>query len=136
MEDELFEAAKKNSKAKIKIFSMAEALGLPEDAMGAMSFDIGTYDCKCHGLAVIVLADILHIYAEAKSYSGMYLIPSSTEECLILPEEIGDPQMLAALVDEVNISTVDPILQVDPVVYHYNDATRNVSIAATYERGC
>lgn len=136
-EEELFEAARKNSLFKAQITSLAEALGLSEEFVGEAPFYVGSYADKCHGAAVLALPECIHSFCKEKGLSQLYILPSSTEEVLLLPDMDGDPLMLAQMVNEVNDAEVDPVLQFYPVVYLYDDATQSVSIAASFdERGC
>ncbi len=136
-EEELFEATRKNSLFMAQITSLAEALGLSEDFVGEAPFYVGTYSDKCHGATVLALPEVIHSFCQEKGFEQLYIIPSSTEEVLLIPDMTGNPAMLAQMVNEVNTSEVDPVMQFDPVVYLYDDATETVSIAASfYERGC
>lgn len=136
-EEELFEAARKNSLFMAQITSLAEALGLSEDFVGEAPFYVGTYSDKCHGATVLALPEVIHSFCQEKGFEQLYILPSSTEEVLLIPDMTGNPAMLAQMVNEVNTSEVDPVMQFDPVVYLYDDATETVSIAASfYERGC
>lgn len=136
-EDELFEAARKNSLFMAQISSLAEALGLSEEFIGEAPFYVGTYSDKCHGATVLALPEVIHSFCQEKGFDQLYILPSSTEEVLLIPDMTGDPAMLAQMVNEVNTSEVDPVMQFDPVVYLYDDATETVSIAASFdERGC
>ncbi len=136
-EEELFAAARKNSLFKAQICSLAEALGLPEEMFGEAPFYVGSYSDKCHGAAVLALPEVIHSFCHEKGFEQLYILPSSTEEVLLVPDMTGDPAMLANMVNEVNCTEVDPVMQFDPIVYLYDDATKTVIIAASFdERGC
>ncbi len=134
-EAELFEAARANSLRKTEVCSMAEALGLPEEFEVPTYFYVASYDDKCHGAGVLALPEVIHEYCEKHGFNGAYIIPSSTEEILLISREDADPADLAAMVDEINSSVVDPVLWLDPVIYEYDDVTREVSIASSYREG-
>lgn len=136
-EDELFAAARKNSLFMAQICNLTEALGLSEEFVGEAPFYVGTYSDKCHGATVLALPEVIHSFCQEKGFDQLYILPSSTEEVLLLPDMDGDPAMLANMVNEVNTTEVDPIMQFDPIVYIYDDASETVSIAASFEeRGC
>lgn len=136
--EELFNAARKNSIAKATIGTMAEALGAPEELFTEIPFFVGTYDNKCHGAGILALDEVLHSFCESRGYRRVWLLPSSTEEVLILPTENADPAELSAMVHDVNTSdgVVDPMIQLENCVYQYDDETQEVSIASSYVRGC
>ncbi len=133
-EKELFEAATANSLKKAITCSMAEALGMPEDMMmtGEAPFYVGTYEDKCHGAAVLMLTEVLHSFCKKHGYKSIYILPSSTEEVLLLPMNDEDPVGFAAMVHEINCSEVDPVLWLEPVVYIFDDEIKKVSIASVY----
>ncbi len=131
--DELFEAAKMNSLFKASICSMAEALGLPEELFGEAPFAVGTYDNKSYGAAVLALPEVIHSYCEEKGYEKLYIIPSSIEEILLIPTDLGDLDSLIQMNKEVTESTVDEVMRLETCIYFYDDITQAVCIA---ERGC
>lgn len=133
-EDELFEAARKNSVEKVKICTMAEALGAPEELFCDVPFSVMTYSDNCHGAAILALPEVIGQFCNERGYEQVYILPSSTEEVLLLPTETADPSELSAMVYDVNSSTVDPVLQLDPVVYLYDSLTQTVSIASSYRK--
>lgn len=133
-EDELFAAAERNSIKKVTISSMTEVLeelGVPADLINETPFYVATYHDRTHGAGIMALPEVLHNFCEEKGYSRISIIPSSIEEVLLLPVESIDPEDLAAMVSDVNRSTVDPTLQLNPTAYTYDDATRKVSIASS-----
>ena len=105
---------------------------MPEEMMGDVLFYVATYQDKAYGAGILAIPEVLHSFCESKGYSRINILPSSTEEIIILPDEEADPETLAALVDDVNTSTVDEVLQLDPAVYLYDDGSRTVSIASSY----
>lgn len=130
--EELFAAAKSNSIKKASVRTMAEVIGMPEELFGETPFYVATYDGMCHGAGIIALSEVLHKFCESKAYKGLLILPSSTEEILLLPDITEDVTSLAEMVNQVNTETVDAVLQLEPVVYRYDDATRKVSIASSF----
>lgn len=134
-EDELFEVARANSVKLASICTMAEALGAPAELFGEVPFYVGTYrkedgSLLGHGAAVLALPEVLHDFLEAHGYENGYILPSSTEEVLLLPME-ADPEELSNMVSDVNSSTVDPTMWLENCVY-YIDNTGEVTIAASH----
>ncbi len=133
-EDELFDTARNNSVARATIGTMAEALGIPEELFGEVPFFVGTYrENKCHGAALLALPEVLHDFCESRGYKKVWILPSSTEEILLLPIEDVDPGELSAMVNEVNTTNVDEVLCLEPVCYQFDNKTQEVSIASSYE---
>lgn len=130
-EDELFEAAKSNSMNKISICSMAEVLGLT-DAPDDIPFYVGTYDDRCHGAGILAMPEVFNEFCRDKGFDKVCIIPSSTEEILILSADtIENPAELANMVKDVNETTVDPTLQLETCVYGFNIKTQKVSIVSS-----
>lgn len=132
-EEDLWAAAATNSLEWATILSMPEAIGMPEEMFDPIPFYVGTYKDKCHGAGILALPEALHGFCETKKIGKVYILPSSTEEVLLLPIDSADPAELSTMVHEVNISMVDPVLRMEESVFLYDDETRQVSIAATYE---
>jgi len=137
--DELFDAAKSNSVEVASITSMAEALGAPEELFSEIPFHVGTYKdtdghLMGHGAGILALPEVIHDFCISKGYAGkaIYILPSSTEEILLLPTESANPEELSSMVSEINASTVDPILQLEPTCYIFDDSTQEVRIASAY----
>ncbi len=137
-EEQLFEAARKNSIEKARICTMAEALGMPEEMFGEVPFFVGTYESKskCHGGAVLALTEVLKEFADEKGYKNkkLYILPSSTEEILLLPADETNPSELAAMVYDINTNsgTVDATLQLESCVYAFDAESQEVTIASSF----
>lgn len=132
-EDDLFRAAQENSEEKAQILSMAEAIGLDEAVMGANPFYVASYPDKAHGAGLLAVNKVLHDFCATNGFGQIYILPSSTEEILLLPVKFSDPETLAAMVNSVNAETVDPLLQLNPTAYLYDDNLETVTIACAYE---
>ena len=64
-----------------------------------------------------------------------YILPSSTEEVIIVPGSFGEnfaPEALAEMVSDVNHEQVAPQLQLDPTCYRFTTASGKIEIAATF----
>ena len=65
--------------------------------------------------------------------SYIYIIPSSTEELLLVADNdeiFYKPSELAKLVQEINSSIVDEKIQLSPTIYRFCEDTESISIAA------
>ncbi len=130
LEEELFNAARVNSVNVARISSFSETLGFPEGMFDDVPFYIGRYEGLSHGAAILSLHEKLHEHCKRFNLKSVIILPSSTEEVLILPNssEKSSAYELAQIVDEVNRTTVDPIIQLVPTVYEYDDEINKVSI--------
>ena len=62
---------------------------------------------------------------------SVLILPSSTQELLIIPENDNVCYAdFASMVDEVNRAEVDPLIQLDPVVYRYDLESDSIKIVA------
>lgn len=119
-EEDFWKAAEKNTASAAFICSMAELLGLYADD------DDTLYVATTHlpgGASVLYLPDLFRQYCEEHGEDMCYILPSSTEEVIVIAGsklrndlEVSD---LAYMVNEINAAQVDPILQLEPVVYQY-----------------
>ena len=127
-EDELWDAAIRNTEGSFTIRSMAEVMGLSEDEFPA-PFDIVTNEYN--GAAALFFPAVFKKYCEDHGMDECIILPSSIQELLIVKEpiaEMGYPE-LAFTVRDVNETTTDPILQLDPAVYRYSLDTDTIELA-------
>ena len=134
-EDELWKCASANSHAGSNIRSMAEVLGLP-DTDGEQSLYVATTGQLTGGASVLYFPEIFHAFCEDHGEEACYMLPSSTEEILVLRETALDNGRLTVndlvrMVETINEDQVDPILQLEPAVYRYSIDTGEIDIVAT-----
>lgn len=135
-EAELWEAAVRNTRQTLKIYSMAELLELPEELMEelrdetSVPFYVCTTTDRTNGATALYFPDIFKEFCETHGLVSLWLIPSSTEEVLINQQMDLEPEVLAMMIEDINIATVDPLIQLDPVVYKYDLKTNAITIAA------
>jgi len=131
-EDELWAAAARNSRSEYKIRSMDSILGLP-DTDDAFMYVV-TSDLAGEGAAALYYAsEIFENFCREHTESGCYIIPSSTQELILVPDSKTSgiaPSELSCLTASVNAEMVDPILQLDPVTYHYTHNSNTLEIVA------
>ena len=134
-EDELWKCASANSHAGSNIRSMAEVLGLP-DTDGEQSLYVATTGQLTGGASVLYFPEIFHAFCEDHGEEACYMLPSSTEEIIVLKGSAlaeGGLSMgeLVRMVQTINADQVDPILQLEPAVYRYSVDTNEIDVVAT-----
>ena len=68
----------------------------------------------------------------AEKFGGIYVLPSSTHEVLIVPKSfMADADQLAEMVRQVNEDAVQPEDRLSDNVYEYNPETQSLEIAST-----
>ena len=135
MEDDLWDYAAANSLKEASIRSMAEVLGLP-DTDGEQSLYVATTGQLTGGASALYFPEIFHAFCEDRGEEACYMLPSSTEEILVLRETALDNGRLTVndlvrMVETINEDQVDPILQLEPAVYRYSIDTDEIGVVAT-----
>ena len=111
-EEQLFECAKNNTR---RLF--------PEPNMWIFS------NASCiNGASSILYENELHELAE-KMESNLYILPSSIHEVVVISAEMGNPEDLAQMMAEVNVSEVPLEDRLSNQVYHYDRNLRILTIA-------
>ena len=145
-EEKMFQMAKENTKKIMppKVADMADILkgmlmeeGIPEEDVGIIlgktpaSFPmyVVTNSCQINGAVSMVFEDILHGLAE-ETGTDLYILPSSVHEVIAVPADIGSPETLAEMVEEVNLGQVPLNERLSNQVYYYEKEQRRLSMAA------
>ena len=143
--EQLFQMADENTKKMMppQVEDMAGILkrmlikeGMPEkdaDIMfGEMPAGIPMYvvtnSCQINGAVSMVFEDILHGLAE-ETGTDLYILPSSVHEVIAVPADIGSPETLAEMVEEVNLGQVPLNERLSNQVYYYEKEQRRLSMA-------
>ncbi len=143
--EKLFQMAEENTKKMMppQVADMAGILkrmfmeeGMPEkdaDIMfGEMPAGIPMYvvtnSCQINGAVSMLFEDILHGLAE-KTGTDLYILPSSVHEVIAVPADIGSPETLAEMVEEVNLGQVPLNERLSNQVYYYEKEQRRLSMA-------
>ena len=124
MEDDLWDYAAANSLKEASIRNMAEILGLPE-MDDEQSLYVATTGQLTGGASVLYFPDVYKQFCEDHGETECYMLPSSTEEIIVLKGSAlaeGELSMgeLVRMVQTINADQVDPILQLEPAVYRYS----------------
>ena len=148
--DQLHDYAMKNSNRLLPatVQSMDEIMrdmmsnsGMPEEMLEEMMEDMAgrepdeqmwviTNSEKINGAAGIIYSDALEQLSE-KLGSDLFILPSSIHEVIAVSTNLGDPEMLASMVHEVNEGQVALDEQLSDHVYHFDAMTHNLSLADT-----
>lgn len=117
--DEVFEWAISNTDSLLKMESLNDLVGIP-DVPGAPMFFVASTVDKLDGGSALAYPKIFKHFCETMNLPSCLILPSSTQEILIL-EETGyeDINSLAELVSEVNECCVDNTIRMNPTVYRY-----------------
>ena len=135
-QDEAWEAAIDNTRSTLHVYSMAEALGLDETDAGWLQvpLDVATTERRSDGAAALLFPDLFRDYCTQRNIQSCILLPSSTQEILILPEDGDDTRCdyheMACMVRDINNTQLDPTIQLAPVVYRYDLKSDAIRIVA------
>ena len=120
---------------------MMAGSGMPDEMLEEMMADMAgrepdeqmwviTNSEKINGAAGIFYSDALEKLSE-KLESDLFVLPSSVHEVIAVSTNLGDPEMLANMVQEVNEGQVALDEQLSDHVYHFDAKTHNLSLADT-----
>lgn len=128
-ETAIWKAAAENTHRNVAVRSMAEIIGMEPEEHSLYIASVG----RSGGASVLYFADAFKKYCEEKGEAECYILPSSTEEVIIVPGSgIGaslSVHELANMVREINAAQVDPVIQLEPAVYRYSISDNTVEIA-------
>lgn len=145
-EEQLFNAATKNTRRILPpvVKTMNEVLremlmaeGMPPHMadlmMGEMLPDrtmwIITNEQGVDGAVSMLYEDKVHNLAESLG-SDLYILPSSVHEVIAVSVNMGEPENLAQMVAEVNMSSVRLEERLSNQVYHYDKELRKFTLAS------
>ena len=119
-EDEVWDCAIRNTRARLSVRSMEEILGL--SCEGHTPFYVVTTKDGLFGASALAFPELFEEFCSCQDHEHIFILPSSTEEVLILPDDdrTFSPEMLSAMVHEVNDEAVEEVLRLDPVVYSFD----------------
>ena len=87
-----------------------------------------TNEFGTNGAASMLYEDKLHGLAEDLE-SDLYIMPSSVHEVIAVSVEMGEPEGLAEMVAEINMSQMELGERLSNQVYHYDKDLRKVTLA-------
>lgn len=127
--DEAFDIAMNNSRKTVTIKTMADILGVPGDIL-EYPMHILSCDQGHDGAAAIIFTDVIRNWCMANDLSDIFILPSSTEEMIIISDDTITIDELLRINRDITDSVVDPLISLDPAVYHYYLSDNIVTIAA------
>ena len=131
-EEEAWESALRNMVSTFTVRSLSEAIGIMTGDNDP--FSVCTTDTGMNGAASLFFPEVFEVYCKRHNRKTCLILPSSTQEVLILDDERVPESFsyrdLANMVFEVNCAEVDPVIQLDPVVYRYSMDTNAIEIVA------
>lgn len=144
-EEQLFKLAAENTRRIFppKVRSMNEIIremfmkdGMPEEIaemmIGEMPEDrimwVISNEQGINGAISMMYEDQLHKLAETLE-TDLYIMPSSIHEVIAVSSDMGNPNELAEMVAEINMSQVSLEERLSNQVYHYDKDLRKLSLA-------
>lgn len=128
--EDAWKAALCNMKSTISVRSMAAVLGMPEELF-PVPFHVVTTENGMDGASALLYPEIFKLFCQQHGVDACIILPSSTQEVLVVPDEDGNSyDDFAMMVNKVNNTEVDPIIQLDPVVYRYDIISNKIKIVA------
>lgn len=128
-EVEAFDIAMNNSRKTVTIKTMADILGSPDDIL-----DYPMHILSCNqghdGAAAIIFTDVIRNWCMANDLSDIFILPSSTEEMIIISDNTITTDELLRINKDITDSVVEPLISLEPAVYHYSLSDNIVTIAA------
>ena len=123
--EEIWDCAMRNSD-EFDVQSMAYMLGIPiVDDVNL--FVVTSRKHPCFGAAALAYLNVFEKAALAIGCDRVYILPSSTQELILVPDSDFNPDTItmAGMVKDINASQVAPEIQLEAAVYIYD-----------LERGC
>ncbi len=113
---EMFEKDGMGEMAEIVLDGVPDTMWVISNSKGVNGASSMLYDDTLHKLASDIEDDL-------------YLLPSSVHEFIAVPAELGEPNELAEMVNEINMDQVSLEERLSNQVYHYDKDTRKLTLA-------
>lgn len=146
-EKDLYELAVENTRKIMppKVYTMQEVMkkifakdGIPEEIAEMMISEMNTdpemtmwiisNEMGINGAGNMLYEDQLHKIAENMG-DDLYVLPSSVHEVIAVSTSVAEPEKLAEMVNEVNLSQVSIGERLSNQVYHYDKDLRKLTLA-------
>jgi hypothetical protein len=126
-----WEYANKNTLSSLMVRNMADFLDLPNESLHEMPLYVVTTKRCVDGASALLYPILFKEFCKKKNTQSVLILPSSTEEVIIFPDEENMRyEDLANMVGDINNAQVDPLIQLDPVVYRYDIRSDQIRIVA------
>lgn len=89
---------------------------------------IATNTTKTFGAAVILYDGLLKDVTEYLSCSGIYVMPSSVHEFMLIPDTFGNAESIRQMVQEINAAEVPEEEVLSDNIYHYDVTTHELKV--------
>ena len=89
-----------------------------------------------NGAAALCIPEVFQNFCKHHHEQSCFILPSSTEDLIVLPYSVKvhlNLDNLAKLVNEINCEVVNPHLRLDPVSYYYDLSTNSICISETLD---
>ena len=146
--EDLHQYAVKNSQEKLpaKLQTMNEIMrdmlgrdGVPEEVIDSMmdsmppenQMYVISNSNSVNGATAIFYSDVLDELSKKLGGKDLYILPSSVHEVIAISQDMGTPEMLANMVQEVNGNEVSPEEQLSDHVYKYDAKSKDITLADT-----
>lgn len=107
---------------------MLESLGMTLETEPEKTLWVMTNEMGINGAVAMLYEDNLHKLAE-KVGTDLYVLPSSIHETIAVSVEIGNPDAMAEMVQEINMNMVSLDERLSNNVYHYDKDLRRLELA-------
>jgi len=125
--EDAFGIAEANTRATVSIVPMTQMLGIIDENC---PLQILSTDNMRDGAIGIYYPDLLGDYCSGNGIDELFIIPSSTQEMIIIDAAGQNPEDLLEINAQVNAIEVDPLIRLDSAIYRYSLADNVVNIAA------
>lgn len=118
--DKVWEAAFRNMEGKFQIINITDMFGM---FMPMEMFVV-------QDAAVLAFPEVFRDFCKSESINSCLILPSSTEEVIVLPEGVvkeNSAEMLN-MVHDINKTVVDPLIWLEPAVYKYVYTTNEIQM--------
>lgn len=130
-EDVLWSAAAQHTRDSTSVRRLSEIIGIDD---GDNEGGLYVVSAQLGGAGVLYLSDIFADFCKEHDQMDCYILPSSVEEVIVLfGSEVRNRMSvheLAKMVELINLEQVDPIMQLEPVVYHFRLSDGSIRVAA------
>ena len=130
-EEEIWQAAKENTRRHITVRSIAEVLGIDTDDQDQLHVvTAGMYG----GASALFYTEVFRKFCEDHDEAEAYILPSSVDEILVLPGSTVDRTTsvdeLSRVVQTINEGQVAPIMRLPAEIFVYDVKSDSIEIAA------
>lgn len=124
----LWGAARANSQSGYRVEALSSVVGVDPDEPDLLYVVVG----RENGATALLYPEIFRSFCEKYGEPWCYILPSSTEEVLIVPGREADALLsvkeMAQMVQTINAEQVAPEIQLEPSVYRFDCERDEISV--------